>query len=142
MNELAQPVEKVEESKIVELVKKPELAKKPELSINSLVDLAKSKNPDGGSVKLGDLEKKLKLSRHEVVELARHIKGAKLVVGRKGGESRLTWGGQIPNHMTHVVKHRTASPVRLTKHGIKYLFKINLNGKETSIPLTFDVQPA
>ena len=120
-------------------------------NIEQIVLKQKETAPDGGEIVLDTLEKHAKdLNRHELLELARGIKGVTLVVGRKMAKTRLVWGKFVPAHMTNKKatkrayhhKAKAIVPAQATNNGFESqspFLKITVGNETQTIPIKLEL---
>jgi hypothetical protein len=128
-----------------------------EQKVNTFAEyLAKAReaNPQSGEISLEGLEKKLGLSRHELVEQAKAAgKGTAFRVGRKAHGSSLLYGeaareflASKANRESHQKnrtprKFKNLDPVRVAKgNEIKYNFRISVGNETETIPVKFALE--
>lgn len=127
-------------------------------TIGDLINKAKLTNPEGGSINLDDIEKSLKLSRAETVEICKNTPGAIFKAGRKGNSSVILYGKNAKEfveernarqqHTKNPIKrHYNKSSEATTNEAIHTSFrspvlKITVGGNTKTIPIELSLAEA
>ena len=105
-------------------------------TVLDVVNAARKNNPDG-SIQIDELQKKLKLSRFEVVQQCREIDKGDIAikVGRKGGKSEILYGSAAINFRAnrHTNSKKINSPRKIAPQNINVFecLRLHVAGNQT-----------